>query len=179
MSQSHAETAPIVGKPAHSGKQAKKAASPTRKILAAVDGSERTNRIVEYLMTLARSGEAVEVIVLNIQPKPADGRLRGYGSFKRDEVVDRLINELGSPVVASVGRMLDRAGLAHKERIELGEPVQTIIRCAKEEGCNVIVVGEPRPGAVRRWLAEKLGLVFGSVAAELVQLAETPVLIVK
>jgi nucleotide-binding universal stress UspA family protein len=156
-----------------------KAGARPRRILAAVDGSERTNRIVDYLLSLADSGETIEVVVLNAQPEPEDWRLRGYGSFKQDEVRDRLFNDLGKPIVTSVGRRLERAGISHKERVELGEPAEAILRCAKEEDCDLVLTGEPAPGPLRKWLARTTGLVFGSVAGQVVQLAETPVVIVK
>ena len=46
---------------------------------------------------------------------------------------DRLINDLGKRVVTSAARHLDAAGIAHKDRIELGDPAETIVRCADEE----------------------------------------------
>lgn len=165
------------------------AARPTRravetkhgaqKILAAVDGSERTGRVLEYLIGLAESGFPIEVVVLNVQPEPEDWRLRGYGSFKQDEIHDRLVNDLGKPIVASVGRRLDQGGITHKDRIELGEPAETILRCANEESCDLIVVSEPRPGAFRRWFTRTAGLTFGSVASDITQLAEVSVVVVK
>ena len=164
---------------ARPARRAVKAKPRTQKILAAVDGSERTGRVLEYLIGLSESGIQFEVIVLNVQPKPEDGRLRGYISFKQDEIRDRLVNDLGKPIVSSVGRTLDQGGIAHKDRIELGEPAETILRCANEERCNLIVVSEPRPGAIRRWLTRTTGLSFGSVASNVVQLAEMPVIVVK
>ncbi|GEM_PF-1833836 len=151
----------------------------TQKILAAVDGSERTGRVLEYLIGLTESGIPIEVVVLNVQPEPEDWRLRGYISFKQDEIHDRLVNDLGKPIITSVGRTLDQGGIAHKDRIELGEPAQTIVRCANEERCDLIVVSEPRPGAIRRWLTRTTGLSFGSVASNVVQLTEMPVIVVK
>lgn len=151
----------------------------TQKVLAAVDGSERTGRVLEYLIGLADSGISIEVVVLNVQPEPEDWRLRGYRSFKQEEVHDRLVNDLGKPIVTSVGRSLDQGGIAHKDRIELGDPAETILRCANEERCNLIVVSEPRSGAFRRWLTKTVGLTFGSVASDVAQLAEVPVVVVK
>ena len=151
----------------------------SQKILAVVDGSERTGRVLEYLIWLGQCATPIEVVVLNVQPEPQDGRLRGYVSFKQDEVFDRLVNDLGKPIVSSVGRTLDQIGVDHKERVELGEPVATILRCAKEERCELIVLGSPRPGAFRLWLARIVGLSFDSVASNVVQLAEMPVIVVK
>jgi nucleotide-binding universal stress UspA family protein len=175
----HTETELIKHRTVHARPRAASSKRRVRKILAAVDGSERTNRIVDYLLALAENDEPVEIIVLNTQPEPDVWRLRGYGSFKRQEIYDRLVNDLGNPVVASVGRKLDQVGIAHKDRVEVGDVVETIIRCAGEQDCDVIVISEPRAGLVRQWLARTAGLVFGSIAGRLVQLTETPVLVMK
>lgn len=150
-----------------------------QRVLAAVDGSERTGRVLEYLIGLARSGVLIEVVILNVQPQPEDWRLRGYGTFKQEEVHDRLVNDLGKPIVTSVGRRLAQGGITHKDRIELGDPAETILRCANEECCDLIVVSEPRPGAFRRWFTRTTGFSFDSVAGNVVQLAEMPVIVVK
>ena len=74
------------------------------KVLAAVDGSERTGRVLEFLLSMAAL--PITVVVLNVQPAPEDWRLRGYLSFKADEVFDRLVHDLGEPIVKGVGRRL-------------------------------------------------------------------------
>jgi nucleotide-binding universal stress UspA family protein len=149
------------------------------RVLVAVDGTERTNALLDWVLgpALARSG--MEVIVLNVQPEPHTGRLRGYGSFKRDQIRRRLVEELGKRAIASAARRLDRAGIRHEQRIVLGGDTQTLIRCAAEERCQMIVIGEPRPGAFRKWLVGATGIVFGSLAGEIVQLADVPVVVVK
>lgn len=162
---------------AHPAQRAVAAKQLSKKILAVVDGSERTGRVLEYLIWQCET--PIEVVVLNVQPAPEDWRLRGYVSFKQDEIFDRLVNDLGKPIVTSVGRTLDQIGIDHKERIELGEQAATILRCAKEERCDLIVVSEPRSSAFRRWLTKTVGLTFGSVATDVVQLAKVSVVVVK
>jgi nucleotide-binding universal stress UspA family protein len=154
-------------------------AKTTRRVLAAVDGSERSNGVVDYLTKLVGSGESIEVIVLNVQPILETARLRGYGSFKQDEVRDRLIADLGKPIVDGVGRRLRKAGIVVTTRVEIGDPAETIVRCAAAERCDLIVVGDPRPGPVRRWIARHAGIVFGSVAGNVAQLSDKPVMIAK
>ena len=68
--------------------------SPLR-VLAVVDGSESTGRVTKYLLDLHARDGAFEVVLLNVQPMPEVGRLRGYGSFRRADINDRLINDLG------------------------------------------------------------------------------------
>lgn len=178
MSVSQPAAAALRHKPADVRQHGLNAKPRKRKILAAVGASEPTNRVVEYLMSLAAS-EPIEIVVLNVQAQPEDWRLRGYGSFKQDEIRDRLINDLGKPIVASVARKLDQAGIVHKDRIELGEPARTIIQCAEEENCDLVIIGEARHGKLRRWLVETAGIVFGSVASRLLQLTDIPILVVK
>jgi nucleotide-binding universal stress UspA family protein len=149
------------------------------KVLAVIDGSERTGRVLDYLGGPALRGAKLETVLLNVQPKPEDGRLRGYGSFKREVILDRLVNDLGRRVVSSAGRRLDQAGILHKERIELGDAAKTALRVAQEERCDLILVAEAHPGVVRRWLSQATGVSVGSIASQLVQLADMPVVVVK
>ena len=146
-------------------------------MLAVVDGSESSGRVTKYLLDLHARDVAFEVVLLNVQPMPEVGRLRGYGSFRRAEIDDRLINDLGKRVVMSAARHLDAASILHKDRIELGNPADTIVRCADDEKCDLIVLAELRPGVVRQWLMRKTGLVVGSIASVVIHLAPVPVLI--
>jgi nucleotide-binding universal stress UspA family protein len=149
------------------------------KVLAAIDGSERAGRVLDYLGGLAQRGAKLEIVLLNVQPKPADGRLRGYGSFRQEMIHDRLINDLGGRIVSSARRRLDQTGIPHKERIEIGDAAETILRVAHEERCELIVLGEAYPGVVRRWLAKTTSLALGSIGSQVVQLADMPVVVVK
>ena len=150
-----------------------------RRILAVVDGTERTGRVLEYLVSSAIRGQSTEVIVLNVQAEPEDWRLRGYESFMRDQVRDRLLNDLGKPIVRSAGRRLERAGIPHKSRIEIGPAAQTIVRCAVEEGCSLVVLGEPAIGPIRRWLTQAAALTFNAVADRVIRLSPVPVVVAK
>ena len=150
--------------------------SPLR-VLAVIDGSESTGRVTKYLLDLHARDGALDVVLLNIQPPPAVGRLRGHGNFRRAEIEDRLINDLGKRVVTSTARHLEAANIAHKDRIELGDPAETIVRCADEEKCDLIVLAESRPSAVHQWLMRTTGAVIHSVASVVIHLARVPVLV--
>lgn len=152
---------------------------PSLRILAVVDGTECAGRVTKYLLDLHTRDSAIEVVLLNVQPLPADGRLRGYGTFRRREVEDRLINDLGQRAVASASRHLVAANIAHKPRIELGFPTETIVRCAAEEKCDLIVLAEAQPDILRRWLMRTTGAVVSSVASVVIHFANAPVMVVK
>ena len=145
--------------------------------LAVVDGSERSGRLLEFLMGMAAL--PLSVVVLNVQPAPEDWRLRGYLSFKSDEVWDRLVNDLGAPIVKDFGRRLSEAGVAHSEVVRLGTLTESVLDCQREEGCGMILVTEAAPGPTRRWLLRMFRTSFRSSAAELVQLADVPVIVIR
>jgi nucleotide-binding universal stress UspA family protein len=149
--------------------------SPLR-VLAVIDGSESSGRVTKYLLDLHARDGALDVVLLNVQPPPAVGRLRGYGSFRRAQIDDRLINDLGKRVVTSTARHLDAANIAHKDRIELGDLAETIVRCADEEKCDLIVLAESQPSALQRWLMRTTGAVIHSVASVVIHRARVPVL---
>ena len=147
------------------------------KVLAAVDGSERTGRVLEFLLSMAAL--PITVVVLNVQPAPEDWRLRGYLSFKADEVFDRLVHDLGEPIVKGVGRRLADARIAHSEIVKLGAFTESVLACQREEGCDLIVVSARRANPLQLFLLRALGVSVRSPASELVQLADVPVVVVK
>lgn len=149
------------------------------RILAVVDDSESTGHVIEYLLDLYRLQTRFEVVLLNIRPEPEDWRLRGYGWFKREEIRERLINDLGRPAVMNAARHLDHAGIVHKDRIELGGAADTILRCAHEEKCDLVVMAEANPGVIRRWLLRSARISVGSVASIVMGLASVPVIVAK
>ncbi len=149
------------------------------RVLALVDGTEATGRVTKCLLDLYARNDAIDVVLLNAQPKPAIGRLRGYGSFRRAEVEGRLINEVGQRVVMSAARHLDAAGIGYKPRIELGDPAEIIARCANEERCDLVVLAEPKPSQVRQWLMKTSGLVLYSIGSLVGHLGNVPVLIAR
>jgi nucleotide-binding universal stress UspA family protein len=145
------------------------------RVLAAVDGTERASCVADYILDAARHSIATQVVVLNAQPKPQLWQTRGMAE---QAIRDRL-QELGQKAVALITERLEQAQIATKPRLELGDPAQTILRCAKEEGCDLIVMGARRLGRVRSALVRNTGVTCGSVAAEVVKLADVPVVVVK
>jgi len=166
----------VISEPGKAGTAEQK---PPLRVLAVVDGSESSGRVTKYLLDLNARNVAFEVVLLNLQPEPETGRLRGYGSFRRAQIDDRLINDLGRRAITSAARHLDAASIPHKDRVELGDPAVTIVRCADEEKCGLIVLAEPRPGLVRQWLMRATGLVVHSVASIVIHFASAPVLVAK
>lgn len=173
-----AQSEVLNGRRAKSVRRSEKTARKAQRVLALVDGTERANDVVEFLLTLANRS-VVEVVLLNVQPEPEDWRLRGYGSFKRNEIRDRLMNDRGRPVVNAAGRKLEKAGITFRPEIRIGDPAAEAARLAKKERCDLIVTGEPKNSAFADWLSRAAGISFRSETSRVVQLADAPVVIVK
>lgn len=156
-------------------------ATPPRpvRILTVIDGSERAGRVLDLALGLARKGLSIEAIILGVTSEPPDGRLRGYGSFKRKDIHARLKDLMGERAVAAAARRFEQAGVTHKDRIEVGDPAEIILRVADEEACDVVLLGDAPAGALNRWLPRITGLSVATVASEVVRGATLPVLIVK
>ena len=155
--------------------RSKQVPAPLR-LLAVVDGTEHTNRVLDYIVALAQGRDAIEVIVLNVQSKREDARLRGYQSFKQEEVDKRLINELGAPIVGSTGRWLDKARIQNRSKVLIGEAVRTILQCAAEEDCDFIVIGGRPPQGIKGRILATFGW---CPILRLLVAANTPVVVVK
>lgn len=62
----------------------------------------------------------------------------------RNQLID-----VGRRAGNSVARHLDAAHIPHRDRLELADPTETIVKCADQENSDLIVLAEPRPGVVR------------------------------
>lgn len=158
--------------------RAAKAEAPGLKVLAVIDGTERTGRLVNYALGLKSRGSSLQVVVLGVVQEPANGRLRGYGTFKQAEIYGGLIETMRQRAVSAVARRLDQEKIAHTDRVEVGDPAATILRIAREEDVDMILLGDAPPGAVQRALA-LIGLSIATMTSQVVQLADVPVVIVK
>jgi nucleotide-binding universal stress UspA family protein len=158
--------------------QTVEAAEQRLKVLAVVDGTERAGRIIEYALGLQSHSNGLHVVVLGVVEEPATGRLRGYGSFKQAQIYRGLIDTMRQRAVSAVARRLDQEEIAHTSRVEVGDPAETILRVARDEDVDLILLGHGPPGIVQRMLPT-IGLSIATVTSQVVQLADVPVVVVK
>ena len=109
--------------------------------------------MVEFVTGVAAQRSGILAVVLNVQDLRGNARLRGYESFKQQEIESRLINELGGPIVNNVSTRLQKAGVLSVPAVQVGDPVSIIMDYAAENACDAIVIGEPRPKGIRSWIA--------------------------
>ena len=139
------------------------------KILFAADGSKHTKKALGFLVTHeALTSDDAEVVVVNVQA-PVPTRVKAMlgasavASYHEDEA---------RKVLAPIQKFLSRKGVPTRVHWCTGKPGQEIVRVAKKEGADMIVMGTHGHGILGR-------AVMGSVATDVVHYAEIPVLLVK
>ncbi len=140
-----------------------------RKALVPVDGSSNSERAVRHVVALAEINPALDVVLLNVQPPVSDWEVR---SFLKKEEIEAMEESRGGDALASARGLLDAAEVRYTPLVLIGPIAETIARTALEQNCDGIVMGTRGLGAVA-------GAVLGSVASQVVHLADVPVTLVK
>jgi nucleotide-binding universal stress UspA family protein len=137
--------------------------------LIAIDGSEPSLKVIDYVITEAASrATPPQLWLVNVQA-PLSGDIT---RFIEEKVVNDYHREAGDAALAQARQKLDAAGLAYSSHIMLGEAAPTLVEFAADKACSLIIMGA-------RGLASVAGLLLGSVATKVVKLSTMPVLLVK
>ena len=137
--------------------------------LIAIDGSEPSLKVIDYVITEAASrATPPQLWLVNVQA-PLSGDIT---RFIDEKVVDDFHRETGDAALAQARQKLDAAGLAYSAHIMLGDAAPTLVEFATDKGCSLIIMGA-------RGLGSVAGLLLGSVATKVVKLSTVPVLLVK
>lgn len=139
------------------------------KILVAVDGSPHSRRAVEKVLKLHAAQGQGEIHLLNVQIPIESGHARLFVSH--DDLQD-YYREEGLAALAQARAILDAAGVPYTHHVAVGRVAQTIAAYAKDKGFDQVVLGSHG----RRALTH---LLLGSVATDVLRLAEVPVTLVK
>ncbi len=135
-------------------------------IVAAVDGSLISEKIVAYAADLAKKYGAQVYLVYAYPPVP---------SYLGDKEFDRVAGkevDRGYELLEPYIDLLRRAGIKAEPEVLEGPPPKAILGVAETRGADLIVLGSRGLGALR-------GLLLGSVSERVVRLAKCPVLIVR
>ncbi|MFN7085557.1 MAG: universal stress protein [Burkholderiales bacterium] len=141
------------------------------KLLVPVDGSEHSNRTVDHLLkNLDWYKDGVEIHLLNVQrPVPYGSRV---ASVVGQDTINQYHHDEGMAALKTAMQKLDAANVKYHYHIGVGDEAETIVRYAKEKGCDQIYMGTRGMGSVS-------SLLLGSVATKVIHLAEIPVVLVK
>jgi nucleotide-binding universal stress UspA family protein len=147
-----------------------------RSVLVAVDGSENSDRALDFALDLAEKFDA-SVTVLNVSESLAMGAVPqesiaySGGStavFAKD--IRKIHDEILSKSVAHARAV--KPTLAVSSMLKEGDPALEIVNAAKEGGFDVIVVGHKGFGKMK-------GLFLGNISEKVANLAPCPVIIVR
>lgn len=139
------------------------------KILLPVDGSDYANKAISgFIALLGWYKEKPELHLLNVQ-YPLRGNV---ALFINQTDIKQYHQEEGQKELQSTCALLDQAGVAYQYHIVVGDPAEMIVRFASEKQCDQIVMGPRGAGGIQ-------GLLLGSVTSKVMQLAKTPVLLIK
>ena len=142
------------------------------RILVAVDGSQRSERAVSYLIGLIKDGGLLggrtEIHLLNVVPELP---LRISTSMNSEEL-DRYYQDRSAPDCRAAMLLLDKEGVTYVRHTRIGNAAYNIVACARETHCDSILMGTHGAGRVS-------DILLGSVTTKVIQLTEIPVSLVK
>ena len=138
------------------------------KILIPVDGSPAS---IQALKLAIDQLPKASFVIVNVQ-NPAALDLGGGGGIMPLGWIEQQEEEATRKALQRAVAVCSEAGVTYVTRSERGAIAETIDRVAREEHVAQIFMGTRGLGGVR-------GLVLGSVATQLLHLAEVPVTLVK
>jgi nucleotide-binding universal stress UspA family protein len=138
-------------------------------IVAAVDGSEQSERGAAVAANLARTHGA-RLLLLTVV-RPPEGWWGITGEPPTPTALSEAVVSGQREILATVERAIDLNGVDYATVEELGDPASTIIAVCEREKAGLVVVGRRGAGLVER-------MMIGSVADRLAHHAPCPLLIV-
>lgn len=139
------------------------------KALVPVDGSAASLRAVEYAIKLHKACQAGRIVLINVQPPIDAVEVR---RFMKPSEIEAMQESRGGDALAAARQLLDAAGIAHEPQVLLGPVAESIVACARDKGCDLIVMGNKGESFVEE-------VVTGSVAHAVLRLSPLPVTYVK
>lgn len=154
---------------------------PSRTLLVPLDGSELAESVLPHVEMLAkqRSDEPVKLVLLKISEPPSipsyyspeiSGVSLNWGDYVQQETVRR---KQGSyEYLADVSARMKEKGIEVETEVMEGKAVDVLVEYASAHPYHLIVMATHGRSGISR-------LVYGSVAANLLQGATNPILMVK
>lgn len=148
--------------------------APRTRVLAVLERTAGHRRTLDFVIGYAASVGPIEALILDIRPGTPLEPTHGQGAGN-----NQLIDNIDAATLKSAARRLAHVGILHETRVEYGDPAEAIIRCACEEGCDMIVLNDPDPGIAAGELPRGLSISGGSLSQRVANMVEIPVVIAK
>jgi nucleotide-binding universal stress UspA family protein len=134
------------------------------KILVPVDASSAALAPIPHLEALARAGVALEVLVMNVQPRFH----RHVSQFTSRAMRDALRQERSRAAMARAIEALSQTNIAFRAFAETGRPAERIAAVAEREQVDEVMMGVGRHPQWLRW-------VNPSIAQAVMEVTDVPV----
>ena len=132
------------------------------KVLVAYDGSAPSAKALHLARSIGAQDESVELVFAHVV------KLYGLGTGAETVLLDE-----AKKVLVEMEQLADEVpNKAHAHLLKGSSPADLLLKCAQDEGCDLIVMGS-------RGLGPLKGLFMGSVSSYVVTHSVCPVLIVK
>ncbi|MGI9353261.1 MAG: universal stress protein [Rhizobiaceae bacterium] len=138
--------------------------------LLAIDGSPGSERAVKFASERAKRGNANIVVAYVIEWSPYSFNTPEENASRhkrREEEIERATAKIVEPVVGS----LRESGLEVESVVRHGHPAKTLIELAEKHNAAQIFIGRQGESGLKE-------MMFGSVAANLIQGSNVPVTVV-
>ncbi len=137
-------------------------------ILLASDGAECSGQAAEFAGTLARKLRSQLTIINVFLPVPY---MPPYVELSKVGLDEQYRADSQQNALSGARRVLDGLNVPYQCRKEIGDPAEEIIRAARAEACDLIVLGS-------RGLNTLQSVLLGSVSDHVTHRAHCPVLII-
>lgn len=131
-----------------------------------VDGSPGSLRALELACQRVKARRGGSVVALNVQPPMPPSRHAPLAAIQDHQ------ERMAAEVFSKIDRVIRREKISVAKAMAVGLPAATILKHAGKVGAEEIIMGT-------RGLGQIGGLLLGSVAMKIVQLAKIPVTLVK
>lgn len=137
-----------------------------KKILLPIDGSPHSDTAADMAIKMAQDNDAT-IVLLNVRMSVPTGMIDPYVDDVRE-----MLAKTAEETMKHYRSKLDAAKIDHKEMVIGGRVGEIIVNVAKDEDCDLIVMGS-------RGKSDLEGLVLGSETHKVLHTTHLPVLVVK
>lgn len=141
------------------------------KILVPVDGSPASLRALDLAIKMATQNAGTSLLLLNVQNIRAI-ELAGASEARDTDWLREAGSRASGKALKDATGKCEHAGVAFETLVRAGQIAEVIAQVAREEHIQHIVMGTRGLGGIQ-------GLLLGSVATQVIHLAEVPITLIK
>ena len=140
------------------------------KVLVAVDGSDNSIRVAEYVLKMSRANPAVKVTLLSVACHYDAAYFAD--TWVGEDIPNKKCLEESTKVLTRAKAVFDHAGVPAKSELLMGDPGTRIISYIENKDIDRVIMGS-------RGLNPFIGMVLGSVAYKVLNSVKVPVTVIK